>query len=1079
MPRPDHRLYAGPYSALRAKLFETVRELQRSDPLRRLEIVVASNLLGIDLRRDLVQTARDRNEPASCANIRFLTLLDLARDAVGETPGEPAPPMLLFASVAAAIPELAEMAVFGEVRHRIGFSRAAEATLRDLRDAGVAPEAFADWSAKQEDPDRRGRLGALAALYCEVSRRMERFADPAALLRQAAEKAPSKPVTEPLLLYGFYDMTGLQRDLVAAVARVRPIFAWVPSFEEDLGEFGQPLLTELMKILQCFCEPLSPPVAGMTRDAWIRRLARRGQGEPLADDGSLALVSCADDTDEAREVAREIVAAHEEGILPPRTAILLRDEAADGPRILSELARAGVPAFRRTGPSLLERPVGRALAIWLRLEEEGFRRDDVLELLELFEAAGGERTHPFFRPLARDADIVRGIADWDAATKRLRTAAASADGNEGDPEKHAPSLCRRAEARPAVELLDDRWKAVRDSASNWGEQTRRCRDWSGEFARRLAPFFGGGHLPEELAAAIDAMESLGEGAVSRAVASEILLSIIGRQGKPGGQLGRDGVAIVSVMDARGVGFDHVLLPGLVEKKFPQRARPDPLLSDEERESLALHAGRPLGPKVARRPEEERFLFAGCADAARKRLTILAARRDSALDRDRTPSELFSRAVDAMAGRLVETRDYLRESPPGLRATRLGVPEERGPATSECEARLRILSRFGIDTVAAAYEPLQRARRRAHLRALPVYTRFEGRIRNEKLLASLAARERECPLSASSIEAFARCGYRYFFKRILGLRAIEETAERGEVDDLARGALLHDAARRIAWAIRGRTFSTLSDEEAEALISHHAEEALADFEERSGYPLAPRLLRNLAAARLAAELAAWLRFERRGFADWACAGSEARFGPGGPDAAAESEDSALSSDAPAQAGETVLRGRIDLLLRHQRTSGIRVTDFKAPRSLQRAKKIRKLREAGSLLFKGELSQLAVYVLAVRGPLAATLAPGPVSANYLYLAPDKSGGEIQAYPVTFDPEDTGGMAPGLSRLLEIVNTATAAGAFPARVKSRLGSDNCTFCDYASICGPGKNRRYEAKGVGDRDPAIRSVDRLEEIE
>ena len=79
--------------------------------------------------------------------------------------------------------------------------------------------------------------------------------------------------------------------------------------------------------------------------------------------------------------------------------------------------------------------------------------------------------------------------------------------------------------------------------------------------------------------------------------SRVFLSALERQKVPGGRLGRDGVAILSAMSARGLSFDHVLVPGLVERKFPALAQPDPLLSDEERNDVARTTARPLAEQV--------------------------------------------------------------------------------------------------------------------------------------------------------------------------------------------------------------------------------------------------------------------------------------------------------------------------------------------------------------------------------------------------------------------------------------------------------------------------------------------------
>ena len=102
-----HRLVAGPFSALAPRLFEAIQELQVEDSLQRVDVLVGSNLLGLDLRRRLAGAIAERGRRAGHANVRFVTFLDLAREIAGRVPGRPAPPALLFAAAANTAPSCA------------------------------------------------------------------------------------------------------------------------------------------------------------------------------------------------------------------------------------------------------------------------------------------------------------------------------------------------------------------------------------------------------------------------------------------------------------------------------------------------------------------------------------------------------------------------------------------------------------------------------------------------------------------------------------------------------------------------------------------------------------------------------------------------------------------------------------------------------------------------------------------------------------------------------------------------------------------------------------------------------------
>ncbi|HZI67494.1 MAG TPA: hypothetical protein VFF17_13090, partial [Thermoanaerobaculia bacterium] len=713
----------GPFSALATELFESIARLQADDPFRRVEVVVPSNWLGVDLRRRLAEWIDRSQGRAGHANVRFSTFLDVARATAGDVPGKPAPAGILFAAVAAAVGGEPGESPFRGLLQRPGFLRSVESTVRDLRDAGVSAAAFSTWAAATADPGRRDALQSFARVYSDVSRRLDAFADDVAVFRSAARNA-SAPSDEPLLVFGFYDLTGLQRDLLAALAKSRPLEVFLPDFDGELGRFADRIRGFLAAILGTPTTAVLP-AAATSKDEWFRRLAGAPGNVPLTADGTLRLVSAADDTDEAREVAREILLSHADGIALGKTAVILRQEESDGPRFLAELARAGIPAFRLAGETGSESAAGRAVRSWLSVEPDGFRREDVLDVLELVETARGGSDAALFRLLASQAGIVRGADDWNRGTERLTHARPEEEGAD-DADRRSGSLARTEQGRLASMRLAESWAAVRDSATAWSDELLPWAAWGEELRRRIARLFGPAEAPEEITSAADSVASLDSSGdrVGREVALETFVSALARQRVPGGRLGRDGVVILSAMAVRGLSFDHVLVPGLVERKFPAIARPDPLLFDEEREELANVTARPLTQKVFPRPDEERFVFAACADAAARRLTLVAARRDASLDRERTPSQLFTRAVDASEGRPVETADYGGERrPASLRVTKLGVPGEGGPALNASEARRKVLRLHGASTLAHGFPALARAREAARSRRRPEYGPF--------------------------------------------------------------------------------------------------------------------------------------------------------------------------------------------------------------------------------------------------------------------------------------------------------------------------------------------------------------------
>jgi hypothetical protein len=1070
---PRHRLVTGPFSVLEGELFGAIEALQAGDPLAKVDVVVPTNLLGLDLRRRYTGWRAARAQGRGHANLRFPTFFDLARETAGDVPGRPAPSSLLFAVVASAVSRVPEASRFGTVRHRVGFARAVEATLRDLRDAGISPEAFRDWaSAGSHSASRRGLLEALGALYGDVARQLFGFADDAATFRAAAAaaavRARAKPSEAPLLVHGFYDFTGLQRDLVAALAGSRPLFVFFPRYGGDLGDFALGTEKLLSEILGCEAETVAsakPQAERCARSTFLQRFAARETGGELPEDGTLAVVSAADDASEAREAAREILIGREQGRPLAGTAILVRQES-DARRFDAALGRAGIPCFRRPADTWSDTPAGRALALWLRLEEEGFRRDDVLDVLELSTVSTPDPHAPHFRGLARQCGVLRGLDAWDAAVARLAQASSEPEVDEDSRTRFASRLPGGPEA---ARRLAKRWAALRDSASGWPAGPLAFADWASEARRRIERLFEPHDVPEPAAAALEALASLSEGGggVSREVAFEVFLSGLASRAAEPGRLGRDGVAILTVMEARGLAFDHIVVPGLVEKSFPARARPDPLLFDDERQDLARQTGRPLAPRTLHRPAEERLLFAIASDAAMQRLVLTASRRDSALDRERTLSQFFTRAQDA-AGR--------------VRKTLLGNTTTFGPAVSLSEARHRALDSDGAAALAGVFPPLEAALARRAARGKP-FGPFEGLLESPDLSAMLAPHVPgpSKSVSPSAIEMFCKCAYQYFFKHVVKLRPIDETEEPADLGPLQLGTLVHDASRRAALARRGKPFGELMDDRAlSRLAGASASEALDAFEQKNGFLLSPPLMREIALDRVRDHVQAWLLFERRGTRGaFAPAGAEVRFGP--PTGHDRSDDPDLSSDEPALSEHYVLlHGQIDLVSVDAAAGSTRVTDFKVKASANAVDAIARQRREGAVVWSGEMLQLPVYALAAAGPVGRKGGlPAAISSEYLFLAADPGldSPSVRVESVGLDPAGTRDAVAKLEFILEEMRASVSAGVFRPRPGGTLRKEQCQICDFKAVCGPGHERLYERKAENP-DKAVARLDLVSKI-
>ncbi len=1010
----------GPFLGLEPRLFGTLAEHQSVDPLRRVSVIVTSNLLGVHLRRRYLEWRESRGLAAAHAGISFSNLEEFAGHLAGQGP-VPLPEFGEFAILSDALARLPESRAFGDLASRPDFVPSLEATIRDLADAGVTPSRFRSFA---ENPslaaERRVLLGAVARLYEELENGTGSRETSWRLLRRAAG-ATRAATPETVFLYGFYDATGAQKDFLAALARRFPIFAFVPRPVGSWGDFAEPFLAWTASTLEA--SPEAAPEANSPLEPFRLRL---GEGPTAAEfdgeGGPARLVSAATSSGERAEIAREILIAAEAGVPLHRMAIIVRESSSWSEALSRELTRLGIPNFDIRGRSLASSTLGRAVRLWWDLEERDFSREDVLGLLDLLADAPGRDSRPSARSLARKAGIVRGETAWK---ERL----------EGHASGAAP-----AEAAASLAFAEECGRLIA-SASSWPGGARSWREWADELSGRLEVLFLPAEVPDPLRAAAEALSALDESgvAVERPTAGHVFFAALEKQREASGRLGVDGVCIGTVMATRGLTFEASFVARLVEREFPLPGRPDPLLFDSERLVLAERTGRPVPLKVASRSAEERLLFGVAVGSAARRLVLTTARRDEALTRDCLPSHFFADAERAASSR----------AGPATRNTEMGRAVVFGPAVSVGEACERVLESSGTATVAAAYAPLRRSLLRQELSHSPRWTAFEGRLGPE----ARKALERHRPsalesLSASKLGKFGACPYRYFLHNVQGLREWEELDRSAELGPLHLGNAFHDAARRI---VGYATSWPPSGDEGAELAARAAEEALALHEEKTA-PLHPELVRGIARARIEDLIHAWLAHE---------AGSRDGLRP----AAAEKNLDTPEIPFRVDAGPFSVRfvGSIDRVDDDREGRAARVIDYK----VKMASGFQKAFDGGGRILGGEAVQLPIYALATGERVAS---------EYLVLR-SVGPGSASVEAVSFPPDQTSEAIGHLRTFLRGMEEAVGSGTFAPRTATRLNKWPCSFCEFSEVCGPGHIERFEEKD-DDSDPSVRALKALRDL-
>ncbi len=1064
-----------------------------------VSILVGSNLLASHLRVRLAGQGR------AAANLRFYTFLDLATrlaELATEGAGQmPRIPKLGAPAILENILTEHPPAIFAPVCGFAGFKDAVLGTFRDLRDAGVGPRALDEGVRRcaHDDPVRHEHLLGLAEVYRRFRAAAGLFHDVDDDFRAAAGAARVAPAalgSPVLLIYGIYDVTGQQSDLLTALKSVLELRYFVPFVNDEVSAFARPFVTFREGELGVAAEQLEElPVPGslhglnrrdfgLSLQAKKERKGNDDDNQAPAADGSFSLVSTPGDSRSAIETVREIFSAVRDGIISGfhEAAVILRQPEEQAPILAEALRLRNIPYFLEGGSPFLSRPLGQAVIALTGLEPAAFSRRSILHAMELVAAAlpdAGSQSWEVqeWRALTNDPRFLSGESAWDAGTKALVRKAESdlRDSESGvtdEEERRTISLTAAKKRHTSALALRAAWAMLRQAAAGWTEPLS-WSDWARLLQSRLEPLLGTCEDWGRFSSVLDSLASLSEAAarigiepcVSRVRFVSALAESFSALCIAEGRFLRTGVNLLSPAAARGLRFPLVIVPGLDEGRFPARLRQDPLLLDLERSRI----GTGRLPLKAQRGDEEKLLFDMAARSAERRLVLMTSRLDESSDRERIPSEFFLRAAAAARGAPAAVRDLVEGGIPGLRSVGLDNPAPAGDLipVDDAEIRLRLLTaRPGSSrSVLAALEKEEPDLLRGPIaydraRWLPRLTPFDGKLTSPDLVRAVAAKVGPAAgqVSASRLEAYAKCPYLFYLRRVIGLEGWEEEEAPERMNPLDRGQAVHEILERFLGDFAGEKFASTPVDILRQCLDQQSS-AVLDMARPIGMP---DLLWEIEKEKLVSVLRNWLEFEKgraaMGYLPVCFERSFGRFHP---------EDEGQGIRLQAGSHLFVFRGRIDRVDLSRDRLHARVIDYKTgilPKTMGG--------EARLLLMGGEKIQVALY----RGALA--LLEGfsqveGVEGEYLHLQP-RDGRIVSC---AYSDELLEKAYDLLPALLEIIGDGLESGRFFARTKGTVYPDgHCTYCDFLPVCGRDREQREERKAA---DPAVARFLRILEID
>ncbi len=729
---------------------------ERSSPLEQVNILHGSALQRLSTQRWLAEA-----NGGGLAGVYGFTPVDLAQAAA----------QLGEAEERRRWPSGADLATLRRVVGALPLSRldpeapgvasALLRTLTDLREAALSP-------GDVPDGDLRTVFSAWTGVVSSCDDRTSRYEDavdprtPDAAFRAALGGGP-------LIVSGIYDLTRIQRLLLARLSAVADVRMLLVSPLDDPASPAQRTLAALRR-------ELNPRV--------IRSLI---PATPLAPDHYF---SVGDPTAEADEIASRILELGRDGVAFHRVAILHQQGSPSDDRICAALQRAGVASWRIGGRQLAQTPIGHAaltVAEFLLAPgsvERGGLLDWVSHRALRERPLGIARSPGRWERVALDAGLTRGLHEM---RQRL-------DGwLESEPTEDAGHLAALVGdlSERSVELEEaGSWAAAADVLLEALEDYVDDAEGESELLAAVGDVF------EQLGAndglGVEWSASDGLTALHRAFGSRVVRD-------PRRLVGGVNVG-AATGPARGIRYDAVFVAGVAERVFPAAGRQDPLLTDEER--AAVNARVPDALALQRdRADSDRHAWALARRSARRQFSASWSRRSSAVGGPARPSSLILESAGdsssvasevglVESGRIERIETSIVTTTPAQVdiesedwSTILATPEEHSLDLSVLTAPEVDIGEL-LPEIWPQADPALHARRQ---RSASGFTDFDGLLNRGALPDDWQPLDRVW--SATALETYVTCPYRFYLRHVVGVEAESESERPDQPQRRSLGRLI--------------------------------------------------------------------------------------------------------------------------------------------------------------------------------------------------------------------------------------------------------------------------------------------------
>jgi ATP-dependent helicase/DNAse subunit B len=603
----------------------------------------------------------------------------------------------------------ARLRILAASSRRPGFAAALEELVSELQAACVDPVALQERAAEAGAYELE--IASLYECFLEVRAELGLHDDHslAAAATAALRERRDAWRARRVFLYGFDDLTLEQLELVRELAASTDVTVALPWEDRESLTLARGALFAQLRDFEGTSIEWLEVEPRFTQSSTLfeveRRFGELDGGEPIDNDGGVALLASAGELAEVEAVGAEVARLLHDGVPAGEIAIVLRDPRSGGPLYRRVLSRFDIPVAVQADLAASRTATGAGLIALLRAAVGGGGASDLLAYLRTPSVASPSMVDWFERRLLRGR-----LRTTDEALAVWRPESDNGDGPRevGKLREAASGASLLREAGRQARLIAE--SAIRRQGAV-AEEDRALELRAGaEIERALNELadLGLPHSPRDVIAAVSALD------------------VPMWRGPTEGR-----VRVISPYRARARRVAHMFVCSMQDGDFPRRDTGGPLLSDDARRALAL-------PERKKAEIEDRYLFSVCLSRPKQRLWLSWRSAD-----DEGGATSRSPYVD-------EVRELLRpELPDGL--------EERDQAIV-AEAGGRGLAKSVFDVGSA---PSERELSRAKAAISP--TSENGRLRPGPLqLDPVLARMREIKLfGPSTLEEYALCPYRWF------------------------------------------------------------------------------------------------------------------------------------------------------------------------------------------------------------------------------------------------------------------------------------------------------------------------------